>query len=257
MTVSFPFHGELFPAPAKKYEETVFFVPFFEGKKAQIHRHIEFVNGLGFDAFAFELEEGFSPWRPPVSTRGRFGFKHVYADQIEQLLNMIDGDKIVFSFSNPTGGAIEALARRRCADIKALIADSGPSGKLVRSIYNLYAREKKIPTLFGRLAATPFLSLLWSPHLHGDLGDELKEFPKHFPILSIRGWKDPLISPDQIDAVFAPHAQLDWRKLALPGAEHLNGLRDFPGDYEPPVTRFLKEVAIKLDPPPLKAENGS
>lgn len=252
MTVSYPFDGEIFPAKEKKFRETVFFVHFYDGSKQKLRRHIEMVNGFGYDAFAFNLETRFSLWRPPFSADGSFGYKHVYADQIELLLNALPGPKIVYSFSNPTGGAIEAMARRHCSDTVALIADSGPSGKFLRSVYNLYEKEKRISPAPLRWVLTPILTLAWSPALHSDLHPELAEFPQDFPVLSIRGWKDELISPDQIDAVFEPHTNLDWRKLSLPEAGHLTGLRDFAADYVPAVHRFLAQVSTPLDRPRAK-----
>lgn len=242
-STAFPFEGELFPSRKKAYRETVFFVHFYQGSKRSLLRHIRFVNGLGFDAFAFNLETRFSLFHPPITADGGWGYKHVYAAQIEQLLNLIGGEKIVFAFSNPGGAAIEALARRQCSDVKALVCDSGPSGQFLKSAYNLYRQEKKITNAFLLTTATPFLSMLWSPQLHHDLPGQLKMFPENFPVLSIRGWKDPLISPEQIDAVFQTTQNLDWRKLALPEAEHLNGLRDFASEYTPPVANFLREVA--------------
>ncbi|MEN0057698.1 MAG: hypothetical protein AAGB31_02595, partial [Bdellovibrio sp.] len=127
-----PFDGELFFAKNKRYEELVFFVPFYEGTKRQLLRHIKLVNDLGFDAFAFQLKgthRDLLSLRPPLSSRGGFGAKHIYADQIEALLNMLPGKKIIFSFSNPTAAAMEAMARRRCSDTVALICDSGPSAR--------------------------------------------------------------------------------------------------------------------------------
>lgn len=239
----FPYGGTLYRAPEKKFRELVFFVHFYDGNQRLLKRHIEFVLELGFDAFGFELERDFSLNHPPLTGDLRFGYKHVYAAQIERLLNELPGDKIVYSFSNPTGAAIEAMARRNCSDVKALVCDSGPSGKFVRSVYNLYTREKVIPFAPLRWLATPLLCLAWSPALHGDVPAHLETFPEHFPVLSIRGWKDPLISPDQIDAVFEGHPRLDWRRLDLPEAGHLNGLRDFPDEYKPAVEKFLKEVA--------------
>ena len=66
---------------------------------------------------------------------------------------------------------------------------------------------------------------------------------RFFPIFSIRGWKDNLIPPQDIDRHFEPHKNLDWRKLSLPDAGHLNGLRDFESEYIGPLTKFLKEFS--------------
>ena len=241
-----PFDGEFFLAREKKFEELIFFVHFFEGSKKQLLRHIKLVNSWGFDAFAFQLRGDHTDLRSlklPISAKGGFGLKHIYADQIETLLNLIPGQKIIFSFSNPSASAIEAMARRNCSDTLALVCDSGPSGRFLPSAYNLYTHEYKIRPLPLRLALTPILSLSWSPLLHKDLHKDLATFPAGFRILSIRGWKDVLIPPQHIDEVFEPHTQLDWSKLSLPEAGHLTGLRDFKAEYAPSLEKFLKRVA--------------
>lgn len=246
---AYPFKGEFYPAENKLYKETVFFVPFYQGKKAQLKRHIELANKLGFDAFAFELEgdhKDLLRGKIPVSTNGKFGAKHRYSEQIEQLLNMLPGKKIIFSFSNPCASAFEAMARRQCSDVVAMICDSGPTAKFIPSAWNLYTHEMKINFLPLKVALTPLLSLGWSPLLHKDIHADLEKFPSQFPILSIRGWKDKLIPPAHIDEVFEPHANLDWQKLSLPEAGHLNGLKDFRTEYEPTVSSFLKRHSTLL-----------
>lgn len=244
MTESFPFEGQRHPAAEKKAAGTVFFVHFFGGDKRRLRRHVRLVNALGYDAFTFNLRtptvlEALS--RPPLALDGRFGIKHLYADQIGMLLNRIAGPKLIYAFSNPSAAAIEAIVRRNFSDVTGLIVDSGPSARFVRSVYNLYSRGEYAKTPPVRWIATPLFSLLWSPRRHADLREQLDRFPAGFPVLSIRGWKDPLIPPGDIDLVFDGHPQLDLRKLDLPGAGHLNGLRDFRDEYVPPVARFLEE----------------
>ncbi len=246
MKPSYSFEGSLYKAPEKKFKETVFFVHFYEGSKALLRKHISLVRSLGYDAFAFNLKYDFSPFHLPIASRGRIGVKHVYADEIEKCMNEVHGPKIVYAFSNPVAAAIEAMERRFCTDTVALIADSGPSGDLVKSIYSLYKEQNRLGPLPLRLAATPLLSLAWSPLLHKDTREQLSHFPQDFPVLSIRGWKDPLIPADQIDAIFENQPKLDWQKVALPAAGHLNGLRDFPDEYIPPLKRFLTEVSTPL-----------
>lgn len=242
----FPYQGEFFLSRNKKYEELIFFVHFYGGVKKQLLRHIRFVNQLGFDSFAFQLEgdhRTLLKLDPPLSSQGVFGLKHLYADQIELLLNLLPGSKIVYAFSNPSAAAIEAMARRHCSDTVALVCDSGPTAEFMPSVLKLFTYDLKVKPLPLRWALTPLFAFCWSPHLHKDLGPQLDNFPEGFRILSIRGWKDKLIPPAHIDEVFEPHKNLDWQKLSLPEADHLVGLRDFKEEYTPITEIFLKAVA--------------
>lgn len=243
---TFPFEGEFFLARNKKFEELIFFVHFFDGSKKQLLRHIRLVNELGFDAFAFQLQgnhRDLMSIKIPFSAKRKFGIKHAYADQIEYLLNEIPGPKIIFSFSNPSASAIEAMARRHCSDTLALICDSGPTAEFLPSAFKLYTHEFKIKSFALRTVLTPVLSAAWSLHFHKDLHQDLETFPEGFRVLSIRGWKDQLIPPNHIDAVFEPHSNLNWSKLSLPEAGHLTGLRDFRQEYAPVVKSFLEALA--------------
>lgn len=248
-TQELPFQGEFFLARNKKFQELIFFVHFYEGSKKQLLRHIKLVNTLGFDAFAFQLSGTLQDLKElnfPISPQGKFGTKHIYADQIEHLLNLIPGNKIIFSFSNPSASAIEAMARRGCSDTIAMICDSGPTARFLPSAQKLFTHNYKVKPWALTWALAPFLSLGWSLFLHKDLGPHLNTFPEGFKILSIRGWKDELIPPSHIDEVFEPHTQLHWSKLTLPEAEHLKGLRDFKSEYASGVERFLASAATPL-----------
>lgn len=237
--MNFPFDGEFFRAPERRHRAVVFFVHFYLGHKRQLRRHIQLVNDLGFDAFAFHLRPPSTILHPPVARRGRFGLKHVYADQISLLLDRIEGPKIVFSFSNPTAAAIEALAERGCRDVVALVADSGPTAKFVPSAERLYSQgELRKPPLF-RLLAVPLLSLAWSPRLHRDLPAQLETFPDGFPVLSVRGGRDPLIPPEDIAAVFDGRRRLKTTVLDLPQAGHLTALKEFPELYGRTLRTFV------------------
>ena len=114
----FPDQGELFKAPTKRSQRLVFFVHFFEGNKKLLSKHILLVNQLGFDTYAFNMDDKFkSLLHPPLASNGKFGMKHVLAEQIETHLNLFPQKKLVFAFSNPSASAIEAIAHRNCSDI--------------------------------------------------------------------------------------------------------------------------------------------
>jgi hypothetical protein len=243
---NYPDEGQLFKASNKKFAALIFFVHFYNGHKKALLRHIRFVNQLGYDAYAFNLrdqmKQHFMVPYSPISKK--FGMKHALADQIEQHLDLLSeyDVKIMFAFSNISACAIEAMARRPDIYFQGLICDSGPSMEFVKSAYNLYTYAEPIKFLPLRLVATPIFSLGWSKDLHKDLHADLRKFRDGFQVLSIRGWKDQLISPSAIDQVFEPCKNLVWQKLSLPEAEHLTGLRDFPTEYKPAVEEFLTSL---------------
>lgn len=246
----YPDEGELFETTNKKLagatdRALIFFVHFYKGHKKALRRHIQFVNELGYDAYAFNLKDDAADhYGIPYSTISKkFGMKHALADQIEEHLDLLGSykRKVMFAFSNIAGCAIEVMGRRNDQGIEALICDSGPSGNFLDSAYKLF---KYVPPVSfippWLIKAVPILSYAWSPDLHKDIAKDLQKLPKGFPVLSIRGWKDELIVPGDIDKIFAPCRNLNWQKLSLPEAKHVTGLRDFPDEYKPAVEKFLR-----------------
>lgn len=247
MTSKLPHHAELHLAQNKKFRELIVFVPFYGGTKKSIQRHVEFVNELGFDCVSYNLQkETLNPLHAPIASNMSFGMKHIWADQIESILNHFVQDKIIFSFSNPSASAIQVIANRNGAAIKGLICDSGPSGEVWNSILNYFTHEKPISFLPLKWAITTISTLSWSPQFLNEVHKDLSLFPEQFPVLSIRGWKDKLITPHMIDKIFDKHTQIKYQKLSLPQAGHLNGLRDFSDEYKPLVSQFLKSIGTSL-----------
>lgn len=247
--MSFPDGGELFKAAEKKSEHLVFFAHFFKGHKKALRRHIDLVNELGFDAYAFNLKDDLKDhfYMPYSIHSKKFGMKHALADQIGQHLELLTDykTKILFAFSNVAGCAIEAHTRRLKEgknDVIAMICDSGPGGdNFFQSSYMLLQEQIGVQSLPLKILGTPAVAFGWSPKLNKDIRHDLDSFPEGFPILSIRGWRDRLITPSDIDKVFDHHKNLNWKKLSLPEAGHLNGLRDFPSEYKPAVEEFLSQ----------------
>lgn len=229
----------------KRSEITVLFVPFFGGRKPSLKRHIEFVEKLGFKTHFVNLDFSILNLiaKPFSSQTLNFGMKALWADQIEKALNEIPGKKIIFSFSNPTAAALEAIARRNAHDILCLVADSGPTGEIQESMMNYFTFEKPLKYWPLKWVAASLTARFISFNQENFCAQDLKNIPNSFRILSIRGWKDALISPRQIDLVFEPHTHLKWQKLGLPKAGHLNGLKDFRAEYEGPVAQFLNDVS--------------
>ena len=97
---AYPDQGELFKASKKKQDALIFFAHFYKGHKKALKRHIQFVNDLGYDAYAYNLKD--SPkdhfGLPYSHVSKKFGMKHALADQIEEHLNLLSDypKKIVF-----------------------------------------------------------------------------------------------------------------------------------------------------------------
>lgn len=247
MEKKLPENGTFHPSKEKKFQEVILLIPYFGAHEASMKRHIQFLNDLGYDCATLELHDDWKKIpRHLLSSQGQFGLKHVWSDQIENLLNTLPGKKILFSFSNPSASAIEVIARRQAADIRGLICDGGPSGRLWNSMVNYFKHEKPVPLLPLRASLAMVFTVLWHPRFMSVVQEDLRKFPKNFRVLSIRGWKDPLISPQMIDLIFDSVPGLDWQKLSLPQGAHLNGLKDFREEYEGPVKNFLKQISTPI-----------
>ncbi len=180
--------------------------------------------------------------------RCRFGLKHLFARMITFYLDQIEGEKIIFAFSNPSAAAIEAISDRQSQgsaagagqDIVGLICDSGPSRPFVRSAWNLAVQIRGEYKLLG------LFSLLWSLRSHQDIRSQLKNFPASFPILSIRGGSDEVIPPWHIDLVFKGlNKQLQIEVAEIPEAGHLNALKRFPEIYRDILTTWLRSITTE------------
>jgi pimeloyl-ACP methyl ester carboxylesterase len=217
---------------------TIVFVHFFGGHQRVLKRHITLVNDLGFDAFAFNMPE-FAGLRLSLFFRERFGLKHLYTHMIEFFLNQIEGQKILFAFSNPSAAAIEAIydrQRNQRQDVVGLVCDSGPSLAFIRSAWNLAIRVKGEYLLLGLFA------FFWSFRLHREIRYQLRRFPKNFPILSIRGEEDHIIPPWHIELVFKKlESYINVEVFNVPGAGHLDALKKFPEEYAARLSFWLNK----------------
>jgi hypothetical protein len=186
-----PSNGEYLETPLKKFAEPVILVPFFGAEKKSLRRHVEFLHELGYDCVVFDLRDDWREmYKNIFSAEMQFGLKHSWTDQIEQILNEIPGRKIIYSFSNPTASAIEAIARRHAVDIAGMVCDSGPSANLRASMVNYFTYEEPIKPYPLRLALAAATALSWHPRFQETIHEDLDSFTEHFRILSIRGWKD-------------------------------------------------------------------
>lgn len=237
--------GEIVKASNKKYSETVVFVPFFFGKKQHMRRHAEFMAELGYDSVIFNLTYKWKNLIPKLrnSLTLGWGIKHVWTREITQILNSIPGDKIVFAFSNPSTAALEAIQLRKAKDIKAFICDGGPFYELIRCNWNYFEHEKPVDNPLKKIAFNMYARGIWTITHEKEISRDLSSLPADFPVLSIRGWQDPLVPPTCIEKAFNGHDQLDLEILNLPEGKHMDGLKKFPEVYKSRVADFLASVS--------------
>lgn len=236
-----PHGGEMFEPQERKYQETVIMVPFFGSKRSQLSRHKEYFLSLGYRVVQFNLD-----FRWKFHPKFFRGMKSLWADQIAEILDFIPGPKIIFSFSNPSASAIEACVRRNCEDLSGLICDSGPSGDFYKSVVGLLKFEKKITSPLKLYPMSLISYFFWSPGWNKNLWLDIEKLPLDFPILTIQGGRDPLISSEQIDRAFQFFKSHSRVKLLLPEAGHLNGLKDFKEEYISGVGTFLQKTSRPL-----------
>jgi hypothetical protein len=243
-----PFKFEILKAPHKKFEETIVFVPFFFGKKEHMKRHSDFVNELGYDAAVFTLSvnKKFILKRIPYDHELGWGLKHVWTREISEVLDKIPGNKILFTFSNPTSSALEAARIRGHKDIKALICDGGPFYDLLKCNWNYFTYEYPIKSFPKKLIANIIARGIWTHQHEAEIYRDLSALPPKFPVLSIRGWKDPLVPPSAIEKAFRAHHHLDLDVLNLPEGRHLDGLKNYTDIYRPKVLEFLAFHSVKI-----------
>lgn len=214
----------------------VVFVHFYGGHQRVLKRHIQLINDLGYDAFAYNMPD-FGGLRLPLFYRGRFGLKHLYAHMLTYFLDQIEGSKIIFAFSNPCAAAIEVIydrTREGRLDVTGLICDSGPSLAFIRSAWNLAIRVRGQYKLMGLFAG------FWSYRLHREIRYQLRKFPSGFPILSIRGGSDPIIPPWHIEKAFRGlENYVQVQPVTFPEAGHLDACKLSPELYKSTVHAWL------------------
>lgn len=211
------------------------------GNHRLLSRHVQLFNSLGYTCVTFNLYQASSIKDPhPFGWFGRLAFMHQrWVEQISDVLDSVNGEKIIFAMSGPSISAIIAAANR--TDITHLICDSGPFKEIWSCTYRLLTQIWHISTAPLRLIFTTVSVLIWGPHAFSRSQRALKNWNKSIPILSIRGEKDPLVFPSNIDGIFKDHKNLNIKIWQLPEAHHLDALKMFPEKYKECLKDFLKK----------------
>jgi pimeloyl-ACP methyl ester carboxylesterase len=224
----------------KTHSETIVFVHNMFGSHKSSSRHYRYLNEIGYDCVSFDLILG-------AKTLKNFDFKflkyiskgvfYLWQMQIEAVLDLIEGDKIIFSFSGPCISALNAATKR--TDVRKIICDGGPFGHIYSNTKNLFAKLFNISSQPLNSSISLLSSCLWGFNPIKQLHQSLDNYSDQLPILSIRGLLDEIVPIDTIDEIFKQHTHLNLTIVELPLAGHLNGLKDFPQIYKPTLLQFL------------------
>ena len=81
------------------------------------------------------------------------GLRHIWTQELHDVLDSIEGDKVIFSFSLPSSAALKAIGQRRAKDITAWICDGGPFLHIHRCYWNYFTHQQRLSNLIQREAA--------------------------------------------------------------------------------------------------------
>jgi len=246
--LNLPYQAEWNLAKEKKFEETIIFVHHFGGDKRSVLRHARLLNEMGFDCVRFNLKfnKTEAPHRIPLSGDFKIGLRRSWSDQIQDLLNLISGKKIIYSFSMPGAAAIQAISQRHAYQVSGLVCDGGPFLQVISSTWRLYEKAYKIENIILRGILTALSLTMWGTNFKGEMKTYFSLIPAGFKILSIRSGKDHLVPPSAIDELFRLAENLNVEVLFLPEADHLEGLKKFANIYTPRVQAFLTSIATPI-----------
>lgn len=240
-----PYNAEWMRAAQKRSPLTIVFVHHFGGSKRTVLRHVKMVNELGYDAIRFDLilqDQTSLKNLFPITADLKVGMRHFWAQQVEAILNAIEGPKVLFTFSMPSTAAIEAIGQRNAQDVRGWICDGGPFSQLLRCTWNLFQHEYKVKSQILRGVLTVAATAVWGLHYERDLKASLAQIPARFPVLSIRGGKDPLVPEMAIEEFFDLQDHLSVQVYVIPEAHHLDGIKVAPAEYRDRIATFLKTL---------------
>ncbi len=226
---------------------TILFVHHWGGQRSSSRPYMDFVSSLGFKSASFS--QSFHSKKTLRLRSNIFpdvfkGLRYVWAQEIHEMLDAIEGDKIIYSFSHPSTAALKVIGERKAHDIKAWVCDGGPFLELHQCYRNYFTHQIQLDNFAVKEAAvlgSYFLFGAWN--LKADLTAAFEGFPQGFPVLNIRGWQDELVPPSAIDAVFKLTDRLQLELLSLPDAGHIDGFKKCKHEYTTRVAQFLNRFS--------------
>lgn len=207
------------------------------GSQRTLTGHARFLHQLGYATVTMSLQLSFLK----ALLTGCL-IRSFVARQISEVLLRVEGPVVIYSLSSLGSSAFQAVSKKTELKVQGFICDGGPFNHFYTCSENLLRTWYKVPRGLSHFLAiwAPFF---WDLFFTRRQRQELESLPDGFPILSLRGEDDPLVSPEAIDAYFSKASQIHLRKKVFPGGKHLDALSVFPDEYRQSVSEFLSSIA--------------
>lgn len=238
---NFPYEGEMFHPEQKKFEEIIVFVHWYGGHKKQLRRHIQFVNQMGFRAFAFNLfpQPFKGSWK--LLKNPKTYFKTLVSRWSQQVLEVLSGlqkeKKILFGFSFGCNVVTQVFVK--IPHTTAVVFDGGPFSGFENSWRYLSYQESIKNPFLKSLAVLPWSLFCGFFSLRLKMYKALKSWPADLPVLSFRVIKDKLVPPDSINKILKSQTHLNQTVVLIPYVQHLQGMKFQPDLYKKNLEKFL------------------
>ncbi len=169
-----------------------------------------------------------------------FGVFQLWKKQLHQVLDQIEGPKILYSFSGPSLSSLWVASERR--DIVKVICDGGPFEQIYSNTRNFFRQEVGLKQPWAQSVASFLGTAVWGLQPLKKLHQVLEQWPSQIPILSIRGIQDDIVEIQSIRDLFDQHPNLPLTVAELPEGKHLDGLKNFPKLYRSFIQEFLASL---------------
>ncbi len=245
-----PYNGKVHEPPEKTSPVVFVLVHHYGGNNKTLYRHIKLVNSLGYTAVSFELEGAHNQklFLPPISKKFKWGLRYMWADRIEEILNLVSGEKVIFTLSNPSFSVLDAVYRINAKDIKAIICDGGPFLDIIRCYLNLFTYAFKY-NFFLRSLQLFFGAIYWNPlNYKAHAKKYIKSFDQKVPLLSIRAENDMLVPVKSIDKCLATYNPELITRVLVKGVGHLMGIKKEKIFYRQCIIDFLRKYELLNTP---------
>lgn len=232
-----PFDG-IHRSAEKRRAATVVFIHHFGGHRNSSRKHQDFVLSLGFDTVSFNLTHCA---KLSEAMKGNAFLPDLWAEELKQVLDAVEGPKILYSFSFPSAAALWLIGRGR-EDVKGWICDGGPFLKLFLCLWNYFTYQEPFSVAKRLFVTILSFQKTGGFQLKRRIDELIANFPPGFPVFSVRAEKDRLVPPQAIAAVLDRRPNIELTVLQLEGIGHLEGFWKRPKIYKEAIAAFLDQI---------------